>query len=369
MHSKIRGSKNLMEVLWYHERKVKKGVAECLYAGNMIKDAEDLTLNDKKYHIERLLSLNDRVEKKTLHVILSFHPDDHPEKEKLKQLIREYMEGMGWAKLPYVAYLHRDTQHLHVHIVSSRIHWDGRRIDPSRRLTMKSFELSRQLEDRHGLFQAGRRIPDREWEAQHPLQAVQLGVTPLRPAINAVLDHVIPNYNYTSLDELNAVLGLYQVKAILVHDERRPRQHQGVVYAPLDKNGIKEHAYLSARVLRQKATLKVLEARYEVNKPLREAIRARVTMSIDWAMAGKAPNVVSFKTFLEKERIQVVFNGLQIYYVDQQSLAVFSGVALGERYSAPSILQGCAPENTQQQRLSEQLNEKPRLKHGLPGAL
>ncbi len=370
MHTKIRSSKNLMEVLWYHERKVKNGVAECIYAGNMIKDAEDLSLKEKQYHIERLLSLNDRVEKKTLHVIVSFHTDDHPDKEKLRQLIPEYMEGMGWARQPYVAYLHRDTQHLHVHIVSSRIVFEGQRIDPSRRVTLKSFELSRRLEERHGLFQAGRRMPDQEWAEQHPLQEVQLGVTPLRPAINAVLDRIIPLYNYTSLEELNAVLGLYNVKAILVHDERRIRQHQGIVYAPLDKNGIKEHAYLTARVLRQKATLKVLEARFEANKPGREAIRAQVTTAVDWAMAGKAPSIQAFKTFLEKRRIQVVLdNGPQIYYVDQQSLAVFNGAALGERYGGPSILQRCLPENRQQQRLKEQLNEKPRLRHRLPGAL
>jgi hypothetical protein len=369
MHTKIRSSKNLMEVLWYHERKVKKEVAECIYAGNMIKDAEDLTLKEKSYHIERLLSLNDRVEKKVLHTIVSFHTDDHPEKEKLRQLIREYMEGMGWARQPYVAYLHQDTQHLHVHIVSSRICWDGPRIDPSRRVTLKSFELSRRLEDEHGLFQAGRRMPDQEWAEQHPLQVVQLGVTPLRPAINAVLDHVIPHYNYTSLEELNAVLGLYKVKAIVVHDERRTRQHQGIVYAPLDENGVKEHAYLTARVLRQKATLKVLEARFEANRPLREMTRARVITSIDWAMAGKAPSVGEFKSFLEKRQIQVVLRDDQIYYVDQQSQAVLSGTSLGERYSATSILQRCQPENVEQQRLKEQLTEKPRLRHGLPGAL
>jgi hypothetical protein len=256
-----------------------------------------------------------------------------------------------------------------VHIVTSRIFWDGRRIDPSRRVTLKSFELSRQLEDRHGLFLAGRRMPDWEWAQQHPLQPVQLGVTPLRPAMNAVLDHVIPNYNYTSLEELNAVLGLYNVKAILVHDERRPRQHQGIVYAPLDNNGVKQHAYLTARVLRQKATLKVLEARFEANKPLRETIRARVTTSIDWAMAGKAPSVESFKTLLEKQRIHVVLSGPQIYDVDRQSLAVFSGSELGERYGATSIMQRCGPENTRQQLLSEELNEKPRLRHRLPGVL
>jgi hypothetical protein len=358
-----------MEGLWYHERKVRKEVAECIYAGNMIKDAEDLTLKEKSYHIERLLSLNDRVERKTLHVIVSFHTDDHPDKEKLRQLTREYMEGMGWARQPYVAYLHRDTQHLHVHIVSSRICWDGQRIDPSRRVTMKSFELSRRLEDRHGLFQAGRRMPDHEWAEQHPLQVVQLGVTPLRPAINAVLDHVIPSYNYTSLEELNAALGLYNVKAILVDDERRMRQHQGIVYAPLDKSGIKEHAYLTARVLRQKATLKVLEARFEANRPLREAIRTRVTTAVDWAMAGKAPSVETFKAFLEKQRIRVVLSGPQICYIDQQSLAVFSGASLGERYSGTSILQRCVPDNAEQQQLKEQLTEKPRLKHGLPGAL
>ena len=60
----LRSQKSVHGVLYYHEQKLKQGVAECLYAGNMIKDARDLTLKDKQFYLQRLESLNDRVEQK-----------------------------------------------------------------------------------------------------------------------------------------------------------------------------------------------------------------------------------------------------------------------------------------------------------------
>ena len=74
MYAKIRISKNIKNVLYYHEEKISKGQAHCLYAGNFIKDLNDLTWSDKVYHFQRLSSLNDGVRRPIVHISLNFHP-------------------------------------------------------------------------------------------------------------------------------------------------------------------------------------------------------------------------------------------------------------------------------------------------------
>src|ERR1700722_13741389 len=113
MHTKIVAAAKLTRVLWYHENKVKQGAAECIDAGNMIKDVDDLTIKEKQFHIERLLSLNDRVRQKVLHIFIDFHESDKIDKPNLRSLVRDYMGGMGWERQPWLAYLHRDTLYTH----------------------------------------------------------------------------------------------------------------------------------------------------------------------------------------------------------------------------------------------------------------
>jgi hypothetical protein len=365
MHSKFRKSLSLKEVLGYHERKVKKGMAECIYSGNMIREADELTRPEKEFYIGRLQELNERIERKTLQIFLSFHESDKPDKARLQSLARDYMKGMGWEKQPYVVYRHQDAPHEHVHIVTSRIRPDGSGIDVSRRLYEQSARLSRELEQRYGLYQAGIPIPDKEWEKLHPIQAVEFGVTPLKPAMNAVLNRVIPNYNYTSLEELNAVLGLYRIRATMGRENTATQKHKGLLYVPLNKEGEEEHAYIKASVLKQKPTLAVLEQRFTVNRELRQQLKERVTGAIDWTLAGDAPDFKRFTEQMGEERISVVLQNTaeqKVWYVDHASRVVYDGESLGRRYDAKAILERCIPEEVYQQKLTEKLTEQPRLR-------
>ncbi|HVS98100.1 MAG TPA: hypothetical protein VHE54_16505, partial [Puia sp.] len=72
MHAKISLGRSIGRVLYYHELKMKKGQAEILAAGNFLKEAGELTYRDKLYQFERLVSRNDRADKKVLQVFVSF---------------------------------------------------------------------------------------------------------------------------------------------------------------------------------------------------------------------------------------------------------------------------------------------------------
>jgi len=73
-------------------------------------------------HFESL-SFQSRTKNKVFHVALSWHEHDKSnlDIDKMKEIGRSYMEEMGYGKQPYLMYLHSDTKHPHIHILSSRV--------------------------------------------------------------------------------------------------------------------------------------------------------------------------------------------------------------------------------------------------------
>ncbi len=373
MHTKIVATGRIAHILTYHENKVKKGVAECIYAANMIKDADDLTAKEKQFHLERLLTLNDRVRQKVLHIFIDFHGSDKIDKPNLRSLVRDYMEGMGWERQPWLAYLHHDSLYTHLHIVSSRIRWDEAPISISMSNIFKTHQVSRQLEKQYGLYQAGTRIPDDEWRELHPVQALERGTTSQRATMNAILNFVIPHYNYTNLEELNALLTLYRVRANTGEPGGNIRQVGGLVYYPLTDDGKLSGPYIKASHLEQRPTLKKLTAQFEINRELRQQQEERVTTAIDWALYDSRLDLEAFKEALGNERISLVMDGdggkQKAWYVDHQARVAYSGDSLGRSYDAAGLFERLVPKEVYQQELKERLALQPRRGQRISGDL
>jgi hypothetical protein len=373
MHTKIVPAAKVARVLGYHENKVKQGAAECIDAGNMIKDVDDLTVKEKQFHLERLLSLNDRVRQKVLHIFIDFHQSDKIDKPNLRNLVRDYMEGMGWGRQPYLAYLHHDSLYMHIHIVSSRIRWDEAPIPFSLSNVFKSYAVSRQLEKRYGLHQAGVRVPDEEWRELHPVQALDKGTTSQRATMNAILDFVVPQYNYSNLEELNAVLQLYRVRASTGEPGGTIHKAGGLVYYPLTEDGRLSKPYIKASHLQQRPTLRKLAVQFAVNRELRLKQEERVTTAVEWVLFDSRLDLEAFTEALGKERISLVAHGegdkQKIWYVDHKDRVVHSGESLGQRYSASGLLERLIPKEVYQQELKERLALQPRRGQRISGDL
>ena len=376
MYQIMKHRDGLKGVYRYHRRKIKQGQAELLYAGNMVKETEKLTWKERQFFIERLQSLNDRVRKKTLHIFLSWHKDDIIDNDKMKTICREFMQGIGLGQQPYDVIRHRDTRHAHAHIVTTDIRPDGTKINlwVGRR---QRLQLLRRLEQKYGLYQAGQRLPDAEWARQHPVQKVVYGVTPLKATMNAVLEAIVPTYKYTSLEELNAVLRPYQIKAGRGQQDSVTYRNNGLLYWPLKPSGEPENVYIKSSALRYRPTLRKLQERFTVNRELREEHRQRLTTAIDWIFFKQSVSMEAFKQALQKERISVVENTeansgrRQIYYIDQLSKGVWDGEKLGRSYSAAGISErSISDEAYRQQQQQKQaqvqqqkLRQRPRFRH------
>lgn len=134
MVAKISHGASLHGALTYNHEKVEKGTAEILSGNRMISDR--LGMPTKNLHLTLLsfdnyLLANRNTEKPVLHISLSPAPEDRLSDEQLAELAEKYMQKMGYGDQPYIVYKHGDTHNTHIHIVSTCVDEQGRKISDS----------------------------------------------------------------------------------------------------------------------------------------------------------------------------------------------------------------------------------------------
>lgn len=367
MHAIIIYNQNIRRVLEYHELKVRRGAADFLFAGNYFKDKEDLTMKDKMYPFLQRASLNEVVRARVLHLVLSFDPSDKLSSDKMTMIAREYLQKMGWDNEPYLVYQHKDTIQPHLHIALPKIRKDGISLHVSRDDYFRSKTEVRLLEMKYSLRPSD--APTRSHELRRlPLQKARFGETPLWPAMNKILEEVVPKYRFTSLDELNAVLRLYNLKASRGKPNSLTYKNRGLLYRPLTDAGKEMRIYIKASMFPSRPTLKNLEKLFAKNLALREPDRQRLTVAIDWTLYNKSLSLEAFRKALEKEQISTIIrrnsNGdpENIWYVDHEKKTVFEGQVLGPQYTIDGIAKRCISQEEYQLQQQQQQIQTQQLK-------
>jgi hypothetical protein len=348
MVAKITVPKTVRRALNYNEQKVKEGAAECISAHGFLKEAEALNFYDKLHRFESLISLNKRAKTNAVHVSLNFTVADELTKEKLVEIASVYMKGIGFGEQPYLVYQHLDAGHPHVHIVTTNIQRDGRRISLHNLGKNASNEARREIEKQYGLVKAENQQKQISNEIK-PLDAsrVVYGKSPIKRAITNVLDAVLPTYRYASLAELNAVLKLYNVVADTGKPDGMIAKNAGLVYRALDEEGTKIGVPIKASSIYSKPTLTYLQEKFRQNEPLKASAQKSIKTTIDWVLHKPPTGLQAFKEALQKERISLVVRQNEqgiIYgltYVDHNAKSVFNGSDLGKDYTAKAVLQKC----------------------------
>lgn len=374
MHATLELSQSILRVLQYHELKETRQQGELIGGDNFIKEAKELSHDEKLFYFNRLIALNDdQAFKPVLHIFLEFSRYDKIDSPTMQRITQAYMEEMGLGKQPWLAYLHRDTLHEHIHVVSTTIQANGKRIPITLNDLKYSREVTHGLEQRFGLDHSDEEAILR---AQHSyLQKVEYGKDSLRPAIKIVLETIVPNYRYTNLEELNAVLGLFNVKASRGKENSMTYANRGLIYYPLLADGREGGAIFKASSFPSKPTLKRLEERFAENLIAREEHRRRLTSTIDYALAGSTLSFDAFRQALGRQQVSVITPrsedpGERIWYVDHRTQTVFEGTALGARYGVTAVQQRCLPEDVYQQKQQLQAQEEAqrqghRMRHSL----
>lgn len=124
-------SSNFHAVL-YNERKVEKGVATLLVKENISGAAAltDYTPDEMQRFFVDYSSRNSRIRFPQFHAAISCRGHEYSEEELVK-FARSYLDEMGYGLpgQPLLIYAHRDTDNTHVHIVTSRVSPEGKKID------------------------------------------------------------------------------------------------------------------------------------------------------------------------------------------------------------------------------------------------
>ncbi len=378
MVARINKSSSLKTSLNYNEQKVRQDVAELILAENYFKDAQHLNFQEKLFMLKHRAKLNERVKANSVHISLSFDPQEKLTKEKLQDIAKSYMDQIGFGNQPYLVYQHHDAGHPHVHIVTTNITTEGKRIDMNNIGRTMSEKARKSIDNEFKLISPESKKLSQQLQQKESIQndnklkhvsvrKVQYGKSQTKAAIQNVVDYVMNQYKYTSLGEYNAVLRLYNVvadpgqKGSLMHEKRE------LVYRVLDEKGNKLGTPIKASQFYNKPTLKNLEVKFKQNEVLRERFAQHIRVKIDWAIMGKN-TLQNLSNELRAEGIGILVrqtNDGRIYgvtFIDYKNQCVFNGSSLGRNYSAQAIQERCMikPEIVQQEKqIPGQRNNQP----------
>lgn len=348
MVAKITVPGSLKKALNYNEQKVRQGVADCIYAHYFLKDADHLTFHEKLDRFARQMALNKRAATNTLHISLNFGVGEQLAKERLIEIAASYMDKIGFGKQPYLVYQHHDAGHPHIHIVTTNILKDGKRISLHNIGRNQSEVARKEVEVAYGLQKAQGQWASLLDDAK-PVDVQQLvyGKSATKQGIVAVLDAVLPRYKYASLAELNAVLKRYNVVADRGEKGGLLYQKRGLLYRALDAQGNKVGVPVKASSIYNKPTLDFLEGQFAKNAVLKQHYIKGLRGRLDWILRKPPASLEAFGQALEREKISLeirkneagVIYGLT--YIDHHTKCVFNGSEIGKAYSAKAILEIC----------------------------
>lgn len=344
MVAKITIPKSIEAALNYNEKKVQKGIAQCLLAANYLNEAENMNFYQKMNGFQRLNCLNERATTKTLHVSLNFDPSEKLSDQKLNEIASMYMERIGFGEQPFLVYKHQDAGHPHIHIVSTTIKEDGSRINTHNIGRNQSEKARKEIEQQYGLIRA---------ERQH--QLMKPGIKPVDPekaiygksetkrSISNVVGGVFSQYKFTSLPEFNAALKQFNVVADRGKEEGRIYKNRGLVYRILDANGNKVGVPIKASSIGCKPILDNLEKKFIANEVAKEPLKQRTKKTIDECLQLSPCSMKNLVTILKQKNTYAVLRQntegrlYGITFVDNQTKCVFNGSDLGKGYSATSL--------------------------------
>lgn len=129
----------------YNEKKVDLGTAEFIMNST-------LGINGESFNKDFMATCKakPKIKDKAVQIILSFSKEDKIDNTKMVELSTEYLKGMGYGDSPFLVYRHFDTEHDHLHIITSRVDYSGKLVS-SHKDFHRSLELCRLMEEAHGL--------------------------------------------------------------------------------------------------------------------------------------------------------------------------------------------------------------------------
>jgi len=336
MIAKIGHGSKIYGALVYNINKVLDSKGEILHLNNMLETA------DGKYTAIQLMSsfipylaANKKTEKTAIHISLNPDPNDHVANETYIELAKEYMEKMGYGEQPFVVFKHNDIDRSHIHIVSTTVDKNGKKI-PDSFEKKKSMEICRELENKYNLTPATEKQRTADTSIFHPVDYKKLNI---KSQIASVVRYLPKYYQFQTLGSYNALLSLFNITVEHIKKERDGEIKEGLIYFALDENGNKTSNPFKASLFGKQAGLAALRSHFEKSKNVAPEIKSRTAEILAQAMRMNNDEQ-SFKNYLIQEGINTIVRRNEegrlygITFVDHNTFNVYNGSQLGKQFTA-----------------------------------
>lgn len=132
MIAKILSSSSSFNGVSYNTNKAQKDLGELMVVKNFgyLQNANAIMPEEYKNYLKAFSATNTRVKEKQFHAVISCEGKEF-DKNKLTRIAEAWLTEMGYANNPFLIVYHNDTKNNHVHIVSTRINNDGKKINDS----------------------------------------------------------------------------------------------------------------------------------------------------------------------------------------------------------------------------------------------
>lgn len=338
MIAKIGKGSNMYGAILYNQQKVGTENGAVLLL-NKIPDTMDGRYSVAYFNkcFEPYLSTNIKTEKTVRHISLNPDPKDRVSDEQFAEMAQEYMERMGYGNQPYIVFKHTDIDRTHIHIVSTCVGIDGKKI-PDDYDHPRSMAICRDLEQKYNLHEA---TEQEQKQADKVFKKVEQQKGDIKSQMASVVRHLPKYYQYTSLGTYNALLSFFNITAEEIKGERNGKPVHGLVYFALNGKGEKVSNPFKASLFGKDAGVAQLQKHFEQSKekmktnPARSVLKNTVELAIH-----TTNNEKEFKKQLAEQSIHTVVrrnDSGRIYgitFIDNSSRTVWNGSQVDRNLSA-----------------------------------
>jgi hypothetical protein len=337
MVAKISIGSSLYGALAYNGEKMNEAHGRVLGANKIVLPADgNINISAMAENFKAFMPKMGKTKKPVLHISLNPHPNDRLTDQDYEILAREYLDKLGFGEQPYIIYKHTDIDRHHIHIVTVNVNEQGKRLDQSF-LFRRSKKITNELEEKYGLHKAQREkvSPDT------PITKIEPNGDIKRQVQNTV-KLVGMRWQFQSIGEYNAILGLYNIRCELTDGKVNGREYHGLVYFATDDNGNTIAMPLKASRLGKFASRTALENKFERDK---DKIDIKPTKRIVADTMASATCKDDFIAKLKEKNIDLVLrynSDGRLYgatYVDHGNHVSLNGSRLGKEFSANALNQ------------------------------
>lgn len=217
--------------LHYNLQKVREHQAKIVELRNIPGHLNEGNQDKLAAYFNMFTRRNMQAKKNVLHFSINFNPEDKVTESQISRLAEGLTEKINMRGQPALVVQHFDAAHPHFHLVTTNINEHGKRIEiPFIAYPLR--EYCEEQEIKHDWVRTGKnRTNEMSWNLRRIEKTrIEYPEENLARKISAIVDST-SRYKFTSLEQYNALLNHYNIKAIEINHGKK----KGIMFSALKK--------------------------------------------------------------------------------------------------------------------------------------